>query len=85
MLGLYTLISHRRARAGARPAAYGPPRGIRVVMRAVRLVPHVFATTFAGVAVAFAIAGETSRALVASLVVVLATSVAIRVQLLLRR
>lgn len=56
-----------------------------MVTRAIRLVPFVFATTFAAVAVGFAIAGETTRALLALLVVVLATSVAIRVELLLRR
>jgi hypothetical protein len=84
MLGLYALISDRRARAGSRPAAHGPPRGIRAVTYAVRLVPYVFATTFTGVAVGFAIAGEVTRALLAALVVVLAASVAIRVELLRR-
>ena len=85
MLGLYALICDRRARSGARHAAGGTPRVIRVVIRAIRLVPFVFAATFAAVAVGFAIAGETTRALLAALVVVFASSVAIRVELLLRR
>lgn len=57
---------------------------IRVVIRAVQLVPYVFATTFAGVTAGFAIAGEVDRALVAGLAFVLATSVAVRVELLRR-
>jgi len=50
-----------------------------------RLVPYVFASTFTGVAVGFATAGDVTRALLAGLVVVLAASVAIRVALLLRQ
>lgn len=84
MLGLYALISGRRAGAGAPEGARRPPRAIRAVIRAVRLVPYLFATTFTGIAVGFAIAGEVRYALVSGFVVVLAISVAIRVELLLR-
>lgn len=84
MLGLYALIQDRRARSGAGSAVGEAPRGIRAVTRAVRLVPFVFATAFAAATVGFAIAGAVTRALLAGLVVVLATSVAVRVELLTR-